>query len=166
MIRNGSRGSRHCTNGAPRKSRAETAGVTLIRAIVAALLIAVFGSILFAMLYHPPHSEGGATVAIGTLRTLAVVQSQFREEDLEQDGHLDFATSLAELSQAGLIDPVIGSGTRSGYVFSLSGSTDEWECSATPLSSSSDKWNFIICTDGMVRYARTDAADCSSPPIE
>ena len=96
--------------------------------------------------------------AIGSLRTVATVQAQFREGDREGDSSLDYATSMAELSQVGLIDEVLGSGTKSGYLFSLSGSTYSWRAAATPVDEDSGKRNFVICTDGMVRFATLEAA--------
>ncbi|MCZ6602506.1 MAG: hypothetical protein O6952_05830, partial [Planctomycetota bacterium] len=46
------------------------------------------------------------TAAIGALRTVSSVQAQFREGDREGDSTLDYATSMAELSNVGLIDSV------------------------------------------------------------
>ena len=110
---------------------------------------------------------GNETAAIGALRTVASVQAHFRGEDREGDGFLDYATSLEELSQVGLIDNVLGRGVKSGYVFSLSGSTYEWSCSATPVSASTASRSFIVCVDGVVRFAPAGPpADCSSPAIE
>lgn len=106
------------------------------------------------------------TDAIGSLRVIASAQAQFREGDREGDGTLDYATSLAELSQACLIDNVLGSGTKRGYVFSLSGSTYDWRASGTPVDDKTGKRNFTVCTDGVVRFASKGPADCKSSPVE
>ncbi|MCZ6689637.1 MAG: hypothetical protein O7H41_08550 [Planctomycetota bacterium] len=126
--------------------------------------------ILFAAIAIPnmvgSRMTGNETAAIGGLRTIASVQWQFRETDAEGDGNPDFATSLSELVAAGLIDPALGTGTRSGYVFSLSGSTFEWNCSATPVSPRTGTLNFAVCTDGVVRFSGQGAADCMSAAIQ
>ena len=79
---------------------------------------------------------------------------------------MGYASSLAELSQVGLIDSVLGSGTKSGYRFSLSGDTYGWQCSATPVSASTGTRNFIVCTDGVVRFSSSGPATRSSAAIE
>ena len=47
-------------------------------------------------------------------------QSLFREADKEGDGNIVYGT-IAELSAANLIDIVLGSGTRSGFLFETDG---------------------------------------------
>ena len=89
-----------------------------------------------------------------------------REGDRENDNFLDYATQLAELSTAGLVDNVLGTGTKSGYAFALSGSTFDWQASATPESTSTGTRNFIVCTDGVVRFSALSAATCSSAAIQ
>ena len=106
------------------------------------------------------------TAAIGAHRTVSSVQAQFRKGDREGDSSLDYATSMAELSLAGLIDRVLGGGTKSGYVFTLSGSTYFWMCQATPMSDRTGKRNFIVCTDGVIRFSSSGAATCSSGAVE
>ncbi|MCZ6602903.1 MAG: DUF2059 domain-containing protein [Planctomycetota bacterium] len=110
--------------------------------------------------------SGNEMAAIGFLRTISSVQAQFREGDREGDSALDYATNLAELSYVGLIDDVLGSGTKSGYIFSISGSTYEWRAAATPISEKTGKRNFVVCTDGVVRFATDRAASCTSAAIE
>ena len=109
--------------------------------------------------------RGNGMAAIGALRTIASVQRQFQVADREGDGRLDYASSLEELGNTGMIDKVLASGTKSGYLFSLSGSQDEWMASATPIGDETGIWNFIVCTDGVVRFSSEEPADCSSPPI-
>ncbi|MCZ6690494.1 MAG: DUF2059 domain-containing protein [Planctomycetota bacterium] len=109
--------------------------------------------------------EEGEVAVIGALRTLSSVQAQFREGDRDGDSALDYATSLAELNQVGLIDDVLGSGTKHGYVFSLSGSTYKWKCAAKPAEGGEGENHFIVCTDGVVRFVEGKDAECSSPAI-
>lgn len=97
--------------------------------------------VLFAFaLYNLDHRHGGGneTAAIGGLKTIGTAQMLFREADKEEDGNLDYGT-LMELSQAGhtgLIDQVLGSGTKNGYLFKCTYGvrTSEfiWFATATP----------------------------------
>jgi hypothetical protein len=104
--------------------------------------------------------------AIGNLRKLSMSQARFREGDMDNDNILDYATTLKELHDAGLIDEDLGSGKAGGYIFSLSGSTFDWLTAATPESETTGTRNFIICTDGVVRFSSSGKASCSSPAIQ
>ncbi len=113
------------------------------------------------------HSTGMETSVIGALRTISSVQAQFREGDRDNDNTLDYAQTLVELEQAGLIDKALGSGIKSGYIFKLSGDTFDWECTAEPEDTRLGLRNFIVCTDGVVRFANEGTwATCSSPAIQ
>jgi hypothetical protein len=78
----------------------------------------------------------GETKAIGTLKTIAMAESIFREGDKDGNGALDYA-SLAQLGQAQLIDAELASGTKDGYVFEAAASTSTseflWFATARPL---------------------------------
>ena len=102
------------------------------------------------------------TTAIQTLRELGSLQSRFRQFDLDNDNVLDYADCLTELSQAGLIDATMVTEGAAGYRFSISASTFDWQCSATPLSRRTGRRNFIICTDGVVRISGSGQATCSA----
>ncbi len=60
--------------------------------------------------------HGNEASSIGALKTLATSQAIFREGDKEQDGDLDYGM-LRELNNTKLIDSVLGSGTKCGYLF-------------------------------------------------
>lgn len=140
-------------------------GFTLIELMIVVAIIAIIAAIAIPNLIEA-RKTGNETAAIGALRTVSSVQAQFREGDREGDSALDYATDLAELSLAGLIDNVLGRGTKSGYNFSLSGSTYDWQCTATPVNTNTGARNFCVCTDGVVRFATTGGATCTSAAIE
>ena len=140
-------------------------GFTLIELMIVVAIIAIIAAIAIPNLIEA-RKTGNETSAIGALRTISSVQAQFREGDRDNDNVLDYASTLTELSNAGLVDNVLGGGTKSGYVFVMSGSTFDWECSATPVSTSTGTRNFKICTDGVVRFSGGGGATCSSPAIQ
>jgi len=81
--------------------------------------------------------RGNEAMAIGALKTITTAQSLFREGDKEMDTNFDYGT-LQELSDAQLIDSVLGSGEKQGYAFSCAPSpvTSEflWFATANPVS--------------------------------
>ena len=144
-------------------------GYTLLKLLIVASMLAIISSL--ALPWIIPHflnarkAENERSV-INSLRMIYDIQGKFRTGDQESDGSLDYATSMWELSQVGLIDNVLGGGVMSGYVFTLSGSTYEWHCTATPISERTGDRNFVVCTDGVVRLSSSARAHCTSGTIE
>jgi hypothetical protein len=75
------------------------------------------------------------TAAIDACKTIAMAESIFREQDKDENGALDYG-SLAQLSATQLVDDVLGSGTKTGYLFRVAASvsTSEflWFATASP----------------------------------
>jgi hypothetical protein len=94
--------------------------------------------------------------AIGALKTLQSSQTLFREGDKEKDGLADYAT-LNELSDTTLVDGVLGSGRKQGYVFTCRPSLDTpellWFATANPErpGESGDRY-FCTNHDGIIYY--------------
>ncbi len=141
-----------------------TAGLSLVELMVVLTLIALVAAFTIPNLLEGRRAANESS-AIGSLRALSTMQTQFRTVDSEQDGVQDYAMNLSELSNTGLIDNVLGAGAKSGYEFTLSGDTFDWAASATPSTSNTGNRNFMICTDGVVRFASSSAATCSSTAI-
>ncbi|MCZ6690010.1 MAG: prepilin-type N-terminal cleavage/methylation domain-containing protein [Planctomycetota bacterium] len=139
-------------------------GITLLEMMIVVMLIAIIASILVPKLTESKTSAN-ETSAIATLRVIMTAQVQFREGDDDLDTFLDYADSIAELSSVGLIDNVIGRGKKSGYLFSLSGSTYEWQATGTPVNENVGHRSFYIDTTGVVRFALSGTPDAFSAPI-
>lgn len=140
-------------------------GMTLLEMMIVVLLIALLAAIIIPKLTESKKSAN-ESAAITTMKNISSAQAQFREGDKDQDTALDYATSLVELSSVGLLDNVIGSGSKSGYLFSLSGSTYDWHATATPINAQTANRSFYVDTSGVVRWAPASAAaDASSPPV-
>ena len=105
-----------------------------------------------------------------------MLQALFREGDKECDGILDYGT-LAELSTAGasggLIDAVLGSGTKQGYLFeaSYSATTSEflWFATARPIVPGKGGDRYFVTNHQGVTYFTTagpfafNTTDCTIP---
>lgn len=102
-------------------------GATLV--LVAAVLPSFFG--------HRCRGSNGPA-AIGSLRTIANAQTLYREGDKDGDGTPNFAPNLQALTNTGplhdddLIDEVLGTGTKRGYVFTLRAEGLVWTANADP----------------------------------
>ena len=112
----------------------KTKGFTLIELMIVIAIIAIIAAIAIPNLIQA-RKHGNETAAIGALKTIATSQSIFREGDKDGNGVLDYA-SLAQLSSTQLVDGVLGSGTKQGYLFfaHASASTSEflWFATAQP----------------------------------
>lgn len=77
------------------------------------------------------------SAARGALRVLETAQTLYREGDKDQNGVIDYAGTLATLGQAGVIDEVLASGVKQGYLFRLVRSAEQpefvWAVAADPI---------------------------------
>jgi competence protein ComGC len=116
--------------------------------------------------------HGNEANAIGALKTIVTAETVFNQKDSEQDGNLDYGM-LSELKNTGLVDPVVGSGTKAGYVFevSYSLSTSEWLFFGTAnpaLAQQSGDRYFATNHGGGIFYTSSvsvslDVSSCSLP---
>jgi hypothetical protein len=89
----------------------------LIPRLGSALLIAASVLVLSVVALTPKRASNEAS-SVGSLRTIYTAQTQFAQDH----PRLGFATSLAQLGPtpgAELIDGVLASGTKSGYIFAI-----------------------------------------------
>jgi type IV pilus assembly protein PilA len=151
--------------------RRTSRGFTLIELMIVIAIIAIIAAIAIPNLIQA-RKHGNETAAIGALKTIATSQSIFREGDKEGDGSLDYAT-LADLSQTQLVDGVLGTGTKQGYLFAAgkSSTTGEflWFAEAHPVvpTTTGDRY---FCTNqaGVIFYTTRgsfsiNSSDCSTP---
>ncbi len=120
---------------------------------------------------------GNETGAIGALKTIGTAQSLFREADKEGDGNLDYGT-LAELENPGgrgfgLVDSILGSGTKNGYLFEATyGSTTSefiWFATARPAipTVTGDRY-YVTNHEGVTFYTssgpfKLNSVNCTIP---
>ena len=71
------------------------------------------------------------------------------------------------METTGYIDSVLGSGTKSGYVFTYNGAAYIWECNADPevVGTTGDRWFFYVNSEGVVRFSSSGPATSTDPPL-
>ena len=88
------------------------------------------------------------------LAELARAQQKFYDEDLDRNGVQDYASSLAELETAGLIDERLAIGAPHGYVLNVFTNPGITFIDAVPLSPDSGRRCFWIRQDQTVGSGR------------
>ena len=138
---------------------------TLIELMIVIAIIAIIAAIAIPNLVEA-RKAGNEAAAIGTCRTVASAQALFREGDREQDGSIDYATTLGELGTASLIDSDLADGTKSGYVFVAAGTQFAWSMTADAQTSQGGR-DFFTDESGVIRFTGEAAgpADAGDTPI-
>ncbi|MDF1662169.1 MAG: hypothetical protein P1V97_10375 [Planctomycetota bacterium] len=122
--------------------------------------------------------EGGSVkdnelAAIESLKLLKRAQKSFREEDKDGDGTLNYG-SLKALYKTGLIDRLLGEGTRMGFVFKLLlGSAGDkkgeylYSLTATPVKQGvSGARAFYLDQTGVIRVSAKGPATAKSKALK
>ena len=145
----------------------KNSGFTLIELMIVIAIIAIIAAIAIPNLIEARKGSNEAA-AIGALRTLNTAQSLFREGDKDHNGTLDYSSTLGLLqTSANLIDSVLSSGTKQGYAFTITASTQfTWSATAGPLTpgKSGDRY-FFIDESGVIRFSNTATATSTDTPI-
>src|SRR5204863_3877167 len=110
-------------------------GFTLIELMIVIAIIAIIAAIAIPNLIEA-RKGGNEAAAIGALRTLTTAQALFREGDKDKNSTLDYATSMTALGNQNLIDGVLASGTKQGYIFACTSSSAQftWQATADPAA--------------------------------
>lgn len=101
----------------------------IVMAIIAVVAVLAVPNVIEARKF----AHQGAAVA--GLRAIGSGQTLFREADKEKDLNFDFA-NLRELSDTQLVDGILGSGTKAGYLYQAEYATTTskflWYATANP----------------------------------
>jgi prepilin-type N-terminal cleavage/methylation domain-containing protein len=161
---------RYDANGKGSREHGET-GFTLIELMIVIAIIAVIAAIAIpSLIQSRKHADEGS--AIANMREIVLSQSVFREGDREKDGNVDYGM-LSELTNQALVDRVMGSGTKAGYIFrvdySVTSSEFLWYGVAEPavVRQTGDR-SFAVNNQGTVFYTTEnriplDNASCRIP---
>ena len=112
-------------------------GFTLIELMIVIAIISIIAAIAIPNMMQA-RKHGNEVNAVGALKTIVTAETIFNQKDSDGDGNLDYGM-LSELANprffnmggsagSGLLDSVLGSGTKAGYIFqaSYSYTTSEW----------------------------------------
>ena len=148
----------------PLFKRAAPQGFTLLELLLVLAIIILLASIAVPNLMKARRAANEAS-AVSTLKLIAGGQLVYRQTQGQY-------TTLASLNQESIVDNLVGSGIKSGYVFESSPGTfpsDEYTATATPsvpagIAASGVRY-FFIMQDHVLRYNMTGPADSTSTPI-
>ncbi len=127
--------------------------------IVFGIVMLTSGVVVVSQFTWRGSSNEGACMA--SLRSLVAVNEQYRTR-LQS-----YASTLRDLEAAGLIDTVLGDGTKSGYDFLYTGGEGKWLCQGNPSvpGTTGDRY-FFADQRGVIRFSLTGPANTAHPMAE
>jgi hypothetical protein len=105
-----------------------------------------------------PRISGHEAAIIASLRTISSTQEQYRAR------YGTYGT-LDELSAASFIDPVLGSGKKSGYDIRIWAYESEWTCTAIPQNpGQTGTRGFYVDHSGVLRFSKDGSEPTQTSP--
>lgn len=134
-------------------------GFTLIELMIVVAIIAIIAAIAIPSLLNA-RKAGNEASAISSLRTLTTVNEQYRTR------FGNYANLLGSLSSTSYIDSVLGAGKKSGYSFSYTGGSNNWNCKADPQTANDGDRHFYADQTGVIRFHSLNVAASTDSPID
>ena len=152
------------TRVGPLLSRGMPRGFTLLELLIVLAIIVLLASIAVPNLMKARRAANEAS-AVSSLKLISGGQLVYRQTQGQY-------TTLSSLNQESIVDNLVGSGLKSGYVFESSPGTfpaDEYTATATPsvpsgIAASGVRY-FFIMQDHVLRFNMTGPADSTSTPL-
>jgi prepilin-type N-terminal cleavage/methylation domain-containing protein len=136
-------------------------GFSLVELLVVVIIIAIVAAIAIPNLLASRRAANEAS-AISSLRTIHSAQATFQATT---GGNVDYAEALGDLNTAGLIDPALSSGTKSGYDIAMFGAANIYCGQATAdVQDTTGVRGFMVNQDGVIYSYATDllTVDCDT----
>lgn len=142
-------------------NRKPSFGFTLVEIMIVVAIIVVLLAISVPGILRQRMTANEAA-AVTSLKTICWAAITYRTS------HSSFPTTLTDLNSSDpvYIDSVLASGTKQGYVFNLSGSTNYFNVTASPsIQNITGVRNFYADVSGVIRASDNGTADNSSTPL-
>ncbi len=136
-------------------------GFSLIELLIVVAIIGIIAAIAVPNLLQSKAAANEAS-AISAIRN--VVTSQITYSATTGSGK--YAATLTVLQTSKLIDSVLGSGTKDGYVFASVGTTNTFTVTAAPVTTGTTGTRYFFSNEsGVIRYNTGAAATATSSPL-
>ena len=134
-------------------------GFTLIELMIVIAVLGIIAVIAIPALLRARMSSNEAS-ALSSLRTLNTMSENYRAR------FSSYPSALIDMSNECGIDSNLGSGLKSGYSYTYTGTPSAFSCNADPQSpGQTGERYFFVDTTGVIRFSTTGTANSSNQPI-
>ena len=136
-------------------------GFTVLELLIVIGVIAIVASIAIPN-YTSSKKSANEASAISSMRALVTAEENYRVTQNPPKYGV-----LSQLKQSGLVNPALGTGSKSGYTFLTFGipGTQTYAFTGHPQSGSGDRW-FFVDQSGVIRTSKEGSADPTSSPLD